>query len=373
MRLDQVATELLLHIFRSCDSVSDILSLASACRRLRYVFLKLPNKIELLATAADIEFGPVDDIVQLVTHNASQPVHVLREVRMTRALLRQILQIGRVAQKWETIYPVKKWKVDYECRRSLTQEERYRLRRAVYRLWLYHRAFHVGYFDRFTRHLLSVVAHRSQLLHNWSTIELAEIEDLRLVIFDIVQNHICPSNGTVQRKFRKRYPETSHQLTFNLHLNYPPGNNLHHTSSLSRSYFSAFGKDSLFEPNPNSIEQHFHTTHPMMHSDPAKYRSRFRNDFSHDPGYEGWGDEIPHYYVVQDMMKLDPGQILWLRDNAPLKNQVEDFVRSLGDWFRDNGETFGDTLEWVMKERGDHAGELRLAVDGRKMGIVVDG
>lgn len=372
MYLDYLATELLLHIFRSCDSVSDILNLASTCKRLRHVFHKLPNKMQILANAAEIEFGPVEDIVQLVTYNTSQPAHILRNAPMTDALLRQIIQIGRVAQRWESIYPVKKWKADYECRRSLTGEGRYRLRRAVYRLWLYHRAFHVGYHDRFTRHLLHVIAQRAQLLHNWTTAELAEIEDLRLIMSDIVQNHICPSNGAVQRKFRKRYPESNHQLTFDVHLNHPANSNSHYTS-LSHSY-PPFLKDSFHDASPtdSSIEYYFHTARPTMHNDLAKYQSRFRNDFFHDPSYEGWGDEIPHYYVVQDMMKLDPSQILWLHDHAPLKKQVEKFVGSLGDWFRDNGETFGDTLEWVMKERGGDVGELRVAIDEREMGIVLD-
>ena len=68
-------------------------------------------------------------------------------------------------------------------------------------------------------------------------------------------------------------------------------------------------------------------------------------------------------------MKLDPCQVLWLCDHAPLKKQVEDYVYSLGDWFRDNGETFGDTLEWVMKERGDDIADFRAAIDDQLIGI----
>lgn len=357
MQLDQLATELLHHVFRSCNSVSDALALASTCRRLNRAFRTLPNKLQVLANAAEIEFGPVEDIIQLVTHNVSQPVHLYREAPMSDALLKQILQVGQVARKWETVYPIKKWKDDFVNRRSLTDEERFCLRRAVYRLWLYHRAFHIGCFDRFTRHLRHVVTERAQLLHNWSTAELSEIEDLRLVMSEIIRNHICPSNGAVQRKFRKRYPDSSHQLTFNIHLNYHYNNN------------QFYGP-----PESDSVDQFFYSAHPYStaYGDPAKYRSRFRNDFFHDPGFEGWGDEIPHYYVVQDMMKLDPGQILWLRDHAPLKEQVEAFVCSLGDWFRNNGETFGDTLDWVMSERGDHLGELRSAIDDGELGIARD-
>lgn len=362
MQLHYLPTELLLQIFLSCQSVTDALNLACTCRHLYRIISTSLNKLHILTVAARSEFGPLEDVIQIVTHNFSQPVHVLREAPMSDALLKQVVQIGRVAQKWETIYPVKKWKFDYADRRSLTDEERFRLRRAVYRLWLYHRAFHSRLFDRFSRQLPHVVMERSQLLHNWSTSELAEIEDVRNIIYDVVQNHICPSNGTIQRKFHKRYPESTQQLAFNIHLNYPLAND----------------NDSLFS-NPSShhckshAEQSFHSARPAtVYNDPAKYRSRFRNDLFHDPGEEGWGDEIRHYYVVQDMMKLDPGQVLWLREHALLKEEVETFVRSLGEWFRDNGETFGDTLAFVMKERGEDVLDLRAAILDREVGIVKD-
>ncbi|XHF98357.1 hypothetical protein AWENTII_001911 [Aspergillus wentii] len=357
MPLDRLATELLLHVYRSCDQISDILNLASTCRHLHRVFQR-SNKLQILADAAESEFGPLDDIIQIITQNDSQPVHITREAPISHALLEQIVRIGIVARKWEIIYPLKKWKSDYENRRSLTDEERFRLRRAVYRLWLYHRAFHSRLYDRFGRSLRNVVLERAQLLHNWSTAELAEIEDLRLIIADVVQNHICPSNGTIQRKFHKRYPENNHQLTFNIHLNYPPSDQ------------PGLG---LFDKNPTSFDQYFHTAHPTNFTEsPAKFKSKFRNDLFHDPGFEGWGDEIPHYYVVQDMMKLDPGQVLWLREHASLKEHVEAFVLSLGEWFRNNGETFSDTLEWVTKERGEDVEEFRGAIVDRYVGIVWD-
>ncbi|KAL4972567.1 hypothetical protein BDW66DRAFT_143900 [Aspergillus desertorum] len=357
MCFQYLATELLLHIFRSCDTISDAVNLASTCRRFRDVFNR-SNKLPILMDAAELEFGPLDDIIQIVTHNTSQPAHLFRTAPLTTSLLRQIVQIGRVAQKWETIYPVKKWKLDYENRRSLTDEERFRLRRAIYRLWLYHRAFHRREYDRYSRSLLNTVVERAKLLHNWTTPELADIEDLRTVIGDVVQNHICPSNGTIQRKFRKRYPESNHQLTFNIHFNYPKSNPL---------IPCGFQEPNL---NPTYHDQCFHSTQsPSFSNSSAKYRSRFRNDIFHEPGSEGWGDEIPHYYIVQDMMKLDPGQVLWLREHCPLKEQVETFVLALGDWFRDNGETFGDTLEWVMNERGEDIEEFRVAIAKRELGI----
>ena len=92
----------------------------------------------------------------------------------------------------------------------------------------------------------------------------------------------------------------------------------------------------------------------------------------HEPGAEGWGDEIPHYYVVEDMLKLDPGQVMYLRENAPLKGMVQAFLQALGSggWFENNGETFGQTLEWVARERGDVIEDLRDAVEEGELGIV---
>ncbi|KAL2821777.1 Brix domain-containing protein [Aspergillus cavernicola] len=343
MSFHYLATELLLHIFCSCEAVSDVVNLAMVCRRFRNVFNR-SNKLQILINVAGIEFGPLDDIIQIVTHNTSQPAHIFRTAPLTTSLLKQVVQVGRVARKWEAIYPIKKWKLDFENRRSLTDEERFRLRRAIYRLWLYDRAFYTHDYDRYSRNMRNIVVERAQLLHNWSTSELAEIEDVRLVISDIVQNHICPSNGTIQRKFRKRYPENNHQLLFNVHLNYPTNNTLTGLSDLTL--------------NP-IVNQYFHSNHSATFTNSsAKFRSRFRNDIFHEPGSEGWGDEIPHYYVV-----------LWLREHCPLKEQVETYVLSLGDWFRDNGETFGDTLEWVMKERGEDVEEFRAAVSECELGV----
>lgn len=359
MHLDHLPTELLLHIFQSCYTISDALHLASSNRRFQRIF-NGSQKLSILMKIADAEFGPIEDIIQLVTQNASQPTHVHRNVSISDALLKQALEVGRVAQKWEVIYPLKKWKVDYENRRLLTTNESFRFRRALYRLWLYHRAFHNGSFDRFSRRIRTIVVERAQLLHNWSTAELAEIEDVRLIIQDVVQHHICPSNGTIQRKFHKRHPEHNHQLTFNIHLNYQP-----ERSMGIGSYFWA-------EKTP-STEQYFHTAHPReSHKVDHSFGSKLRTDFFHDASQEGWGDEIPHYYVMQDMLKLDPAQVLWLQDHAPIKEQVERYVYSLGEWFRDNGETFGDTLVWVMNERGEDFSQLRMGIEDRELGVVSD-
>jgi hypothetical protein len=345
MHIEQLPNELLLQIFFSCSSMKDTLNLAASNSHFHRVFSG-SKKLPILFTAAETQYGPLDDAIQVVTHNASQPAHLTRRAPQSFALLRQLISIGRSAQKWTQIYPMQKWKEDYENRRLLTHDEAYRVRRAIYRISLYARAFHNPRYSRMSRMQRHIILERAELLHNWTMAELAEIEDIREIIREVVQSHICPSNGTIQRKFRKRFPESDHQLLFNIHLNYPP--------------------------SATSFQTHFHSVHQATASPKAASAMKFAATAWHEPGAEGWGDDIPHYYVVEDMLKLDPGQILWLRENAPLKGMVESYVRGLGDWFENNGETFGQTLEWVMGERGDELEEFKAGIKERSLGVVLN-
>lgn len=71
----------------------------------------------------------------------------------------------------------------------------------------------------------------------------------------------------------------------------------------------------------------------------------------------GWGDPVTQYYVVEDLLKLDPKSILWLYDH-PQKWQVERYLDSLGDWFCNNGDTLSETLRCVIERReADLVGE----------------
>jgi hypothetical protein len=353
MLFEDLATELVSHIYFSCTSVTDVLALSSTCRRFRYIYAS-SQKLAILEDAAEAQFGPLQDLTQLLTHNASQPAHLLRSVPFSIALLKQIVHTGRIAEKWCDIYPFKKWKYNYENRRLLTSSERYRVRRAIYRLWLYTRAFHTRDHPRELRATKLLMQKRAGLLHNWSTYELGEMADVHAVLRDVVHHNICPSNGTISRKFKKRHPESGeHHLLFNIHLNYPPP-----TPTTTTPAFPAHNPfTSQYTTTPSSLQSYFHSsqTYASRHAS-SNFKFSTRSSSYHDVGAEGWGDDIPHYYVVEDMLKLDPEQIMWLKENAPLKGMVEGYVRGLGDWFENNGETWGQTLEWVLDERGEDVG-----------------
>lgn len=345
MLFDTLPTEITTQIFLSLPNISSALALSATCHRLHNVYHS-SKKLVILSQAADAEFGPLDDIIQIVTHNASQPAHIKRRVPISEALIRQIVKVGRVAKRWEEIYPFKKWKSDYANRRLLTSSERYLVRRAIYRLWLFTKAFHSPRHVRTCRSIPEIVRERAALLHNFSTPELAETLDVHQVLRDMIANNICPSNGKIRQKFQKRFPDSNHQLMFNIHLNYPPPP-------------STFVPDYSYHNSTNSRYN--------AHASRLQPASRF-----HEPGAEGWGDDINHYYVVEDMMKLNPEQILHLRDLCPLKAQVESYVKAVaGEWFGNNGETFSETLAFVVKQRGGDVEELKCAVEEGEVGVVV--
>ena len=206
------------------------------------------------------------------------------------------------------------------------------------------------------------------MLHNWTTDELAEMEDVRSVMRELVRG-ICPSNGSIQRKFKKRFPDDGGGLLgFNIHLNYPP-------------------------PSPTNantvrggIEEQFHSYlgHGVAEAKavPGRAVKFAAGGGLHDMGAEGWGDDVLHYYVVEDMLKLDPGQILFLREHLGMggwdigssgrKDMVKGFVYGLGEWFENNGETFGQTLELVVTQRGENVEEFKEDVLERERGVVIE-
>ena len=69
------------------------------------------------------------------------------------------------------------------------------------------------------------------------------------------------------------------------------------------------------------------------------------------------------------MLKLNPEQILWLKDNAPGKFQVQEYVDELGSWFENNGQTFGQTLEHVLEARMVDLDEFEDCLASDELGI----
>jgi len=342
MHMERLATETIIQVFLSVPTVAAAVNLSSTCRRLRHIFTS-SKRLLILGQAAETEYGPLDDIVQLVTHNASQPAHIHRHAPLSLALIRSLVKAGQVAVKYEEIYPFKKWKSDFENRRTLTVDERLTLRKALYRLWLFTRAFHNADHHRLLRASASAVYERAALLHNFSTLELAEMLDVHNILRDTISRNICPSNHVIRARVHKRFPDCDHQLLFNPHFQFLPS------------------APSLF------ISDYYHSNINAA----SRFHDKYTPTRTHEPGAEGWGDDITHYYVVEDMLKLDPEQILWLKNNATFKAQVDGYVRSMGDWFENNGETFVQTMQFVLQQRGEDLQDIKIAIENGEMGVAL--
>ncbi|MCJ1426844.1 hypothetical protein MMC29_004747 [Sticta canariensis] len=378
MHFEDLANELVLHIFQSCASVPDVLNLAATCHHFRKV-LTPSRRLPILFQAAEAQLGPLPDAIQLVTHNTSQAVHVPRaSPPLSLALLTRLLSVGRVANQWAAVYPTRKWRgPNSSFRRLLSSMESYRLRRALYRLWLFTLAFHSPLHPRTTRQSPPIIRSRAALLRAWPSHQLAEMLDLHAIFRDVLAFQVCPSNSTALRRHRARFPDDPAPVLIHARLS---SQHLHdgHSAHLMRHHQNV------------SAQEHFHGTIPLRSVSSDKHHPNGCSDAA-----EGWGDEIGHYYVVEDMLKLDPGQLLFLYESvmtgavpspttttarksgyaaAMIFNGkggvVERFAAGLGDWFENNGETFGETLDWVVEARGEDTAALREEVRSGANGIV---
>jgi hypothetical protein len=332
--LTDLPAETILGIYNACSSVHDVLNLSQTCQRL-HALLPPSQKLSVLLSVAEAHAGPIFDIVQLLTVNDAQAAHEIRQPSLSYTLLRDILSISRTAQEWQEIYPRKKWDDKYIDRRVLNSTEKHSLRRAIYRLWLYSRAFHNCNHPRDTRMHQTMITQRCRLLRAWSTEELAEIEDFRNIMRSLLDSTIL-GHGDLQWELELAFPRQFHQQT---------------------------------RISPLSSAAHLNSTTTFKNT---FYTSSDCRDFIHQDqtGIHGWMDEITRFYVLEDLMKLDPEQVLWFREIAYLNMQVPDYITPVGEeWFMNNGETFAETLEMVLSDRGENPEEIRTLIANGELGI----
>ena len=357
MRFSDLANELVIHVFQSCDSILDVLSLAATCHHFRSIFAS--QRIPILYAAAEVQYGPLTDAITLVTHTTSQPAHIPHPPPpLSFSLLTRLVQVGHIANQWAALFPFLKWQgEESSSRRFLTDIECFKLRRALYRLWLFTAAFHNPLHPRSMRRTPAGVQARCSLLRKWATPQLAEIQDLQGILRAAIASKICPSDANVRRYYRARFPNDYVHLSQTLEL---------HTVGIARQR--------------QRYSQHHFSLPPL------------RNGKVLSLG--GWGDDFTHYYVVTDMLKLNPSELLFLYHsahdsaNSSLSSYsaatasygtnkrlaagldlydgtslppddgvcggagVDKFVAELGEWFENNGETLSETIECVVEARG---------------------
>lgn len=340
--LTDLPAETLLGIYSSCSSVIDVLNLSQTCRRL-HALLPSSQKLSVLLSVAETQAGPVFDIVQLLTAKDVQAAHETREPSMSYHLLRDILSIAQTAQEWQEIYPREKWDEKYADRRTLNPEEQYALRRAIYRLWLFSRAFHNSRYPRESRLHPIRITERCRFLRAWSTEELAEIEDFRGIMRSVLESAILRQEDLYWE--RESVSERFHRKQCICPL-------------ASQSYLNSV----------RTLKNAFHTSNDDRVS--VNQRLHGMQSLGFQAGVHGWADDITRFYALEDLMKLDPEEVLWLQANAYLHLQVPDQIGSMGEeWFINNGETFAHTFGMVMADRGEDAQEIQERIARGELGI----
>ena len=202
------------------------------------------------------------------------------------------------------------------------------------------------------------------MLRIWSTEELAEMQDLQNVFRSILAEHVCPSNGTVLRRYKERFPSVANS-----------------GSSMLRVFSLGSVNDKLSYDLRNQL--HVTRLQTLKHHVNSRKCNASKARY---PTMEGWGDEISHYYLLEDMLKLNPQQILELYQLAEsvdtinvcdCQPSVAQSVESMltqwdcsADWFENNGETFAGTVQTVVTDRGDEYSLFDEAIGLNQQGIV---
>lgn len=343
MAMQDLAPEIMVHIYESLSSVSDIISLSLTCRYFHELLPKA-QKLALFFTALDKEMGPLDDILQLLTQNDNQMLHVRRTPAPSFALLTQAAGVGRVAQRFVALYPGFRWAGSQSVsRRFLDDVEARRLRRALYRLWSYTQAFYgrsPAAMFRVGRSEASLAAERLPLLRSWSTEELCELEDLRCTLEDLLATEICPTDGDVW----SRVPEEARHVPLSLQHN-------------------------AFANHVPTLQDVFHSSRDAVdRAKPSVQELRFKH-------MKGWGSDLVNFYHIQAFLKFSPAQILWLYDNAVSNADVHKFIQvQSGDpCFLESGSMLFHDWVTVLHARGVSAQQTRDAIWDGKAGIVLDG
>lgn len=123
---ESMPVEILQKIYEVCPSIADVIALSSKCKKMNRAF-QGSRKLPIIESIINLQYGPIADAISVVTRNATNNQIALS---VSLALAKQVDQVGRVANQWAELYPMEKWKSDYESRRLLTSHESYKLRRA---------------------------------------------------------------------------------------------------------------------------------------------------------------------------------------------------------------------------------------------------
>jgi hypothetical protein len=306
--------EIIRHILHECRDVQSVINLAATCKQYHDIW-SASQKLPIILRAITHQFSPIEDAIQLVTYNDSEPAHIHRNPPISLSLLKDIFKVGTTANKWLDTYPMLRWgDGDSSSRRLLTPTEQFKFRRALFRYWHYSRAFHNPTFlsEQQHRHLPrpSSLDRRLTFMRSFSEDEIIEIAEIHEILHDVVRTEICPTNAQIQAKFSSYFP----------------------------------GQDLLYFGS--------YTTHPgrAVYGQP---KIRPIDALAKKWQKEAWGAYDDQVASVSDIMKLEPDQLLFLKEELLEKrHRLEWLDAHLPEGWHGVQASCRRTMEVVMAERG---------------------
>jgi hypothetical protein len=309
--LSNLPLEIIQKIFLECSDIESVVNLSATSHQFRDAYLG-SQKLLIIENALEVQFGPLHDAIQVVTYNQSQPVYLAREPPMSIALAKQIAAIGYVAQKWERIYPMLRWRDHAEHRRFLRAHEAFRFRRALYRLWLYSKAFHNNDFLQLDLPPPVEVDddQRISYVRRFDDDEMMEIKELNDVFQSMLINDLCPSDAIIQRRYNEGFPGQ------------PP------------LYFGSY------HTHPNDcFEGCFCRTLVLRHDLPQAHVA------------EAWGPRAAQDRTVRNVLKLEPDKLLYFKEQLNNRAERLAYLATLPESFHQYESTFRPVVENLMAER----------------------
>lgn len=314
-------------IFGFLPDIESICALSATCHLFHRAYAS-SQKLIIVEKVLETQFGPLHDVIQLVTLNSSELPHQTRDPCFSLALAKQIAKCGRTANRWVALYPMLRWRVKPENRRFLYQEERHRLRRAIYRLWTYNSAY--------TMDFEASVGPR--IMRQYPTRELREIDELRAVFRDTLTHDCCLSNSAVQLHYNQGHP-TRDLLYFGT--------------------YSSYGNDAMFAPD--------------------KLKGKSVRDAM---AAESWGDDMSVGRKIMRLLYMTPDALLDFHDGCTCKTEREQFLEKIGydisyGWYAGlySDSYPSDSCQVVEEERGEEplsgieqewiTGDEEVAEEGR--------
>lgn len=193
------------------------------------------------------------------------------------------------------------------------------------------------------------------------------------MLWDVISADLCPTYGAVERWFREncdfssaRYQQqNSSCLLYQQTPSHLQNVNVNWNSWPPDRYYSR-------------SQMHFLTSSPLFHSLRDDLRAATKSTVPvpqrRKTEMRGWGDDIEQYYVVESMLKLNPGQVMSLYENVTTKDGIERYIEEeIGsEWFWDNGQTWVDSWTSVVLRRGWDPDMVVTAIEDGKVGIVAD-